>query len=44
MDILRNEKTVYLKLAWSQQGKVTTLQHLSIDTKKEVIGEFFQVG
>ena len=44
MDILRNEKTVYLKLSWSQKGKSTTLQNLSIDTKKEVIGEYFQAG
>ncbi len=41
MDILRDEKVVYLKLAWGLQGKVTALQHLSIDTKKEVIGEYF---
>ena len=43
MDILRFEKTVYLKLAWGQQGKSMALQHLSIDTKKEVIGEYFQL-
>jgi len=41
MDILRDEKVVYLKLAWGLQGKVMALQHLSIDTKKEVIGEYF---
>ncbi len=42
MDVLREEKTVYLKLGWSQQGRIMTLSHLSIDTKKEVIGEYFQ--
>ena len=42
MDILREEKTVYLKLGWSQQGKVRSLSHLSIDTKKEVIGDYFK--
>ena len=41
MDILRDEKVVYLKLAWGLHGKVMALQHLSIDTKKEVIGEYF---
>jgi len=44
MDILRMEKTVYLKFAWGQQGTVKGLQHLSLDTKKEVIGEYFQLS
>jgi hypothetical protein len=41
MDILRREKTVYLKMGWTQQGKIHLLSQLSIDTKKEVLGEFF---
>ena len=43
LDILREEKSVYLKLGWSQQGKLMILSHLSIDTKKEVIGEYFHL-
>jgi len=42
IDILRHEKSIYLKLAWGQQGSAMALQHMSIDTKKEVIGEYFQ--
>jgi hypothetical protein len=41
MDTLRMEKTLYLKMGWSQQGKTMTLSQVSIDTKKEVIGEYF---
>ncbi|MFQ5773168.1 MAG: hypothetical protein ACE5GS_01485 [Kiloniellaceae bacterium] len=41
MDILRLEKTVYLKMGWTQHGKAMALSQVSIDTKKEVIGEFF---
>jgi hypothetical protein len=42
MDILRLEKPVYLKIGWTQQGKLLTVGQVSIDTKKEVIGEFFE--
>ena len=41
MDVLRLENPIYLKLAWSQRGRVRTLNQVSIDTKKEVIGEYF---
>jgi len=41
LDILRVEKTLYLKMGWTQQGKAMTLSQVSIDTKKEVIGEYF---
>jgi hypothetical protein len=41
MDILRLESPIYLKMSWTQQGKLKVLSHVSIDTKKEVIGEFF---
>ena len=42
MDILRQEKTVYLKIGWTQQGNVQTVAQASIDTKEEIIGEFFE--
>ena len=42
MDILRQENAVYLKIGWTQQGKVKTVAQASIDTKKEVLGEFFE--
>jgi hypothetical protein len=41
MDILRLEKPVYLKISWTQHGKARSVSHVSIDTKKEVIGEYF---
>ena len=41
MDILRLESPIYLKMRWTQQGNLKVLSHVSIDTKKEVIGEFF---
>lgn len=42
MDILRLERPVYLKIGWTQQAKVRTVAQVSIDTKKEVIGDFFE--
>jgi len=44
MDTLRMEKTLYLKMGWSQQGKTMALSQVSIDTKKEVIGEYFTLA
>ena len=41
IDILRLESPIYLKMSWTQQGNLKVLSHVSIDTKKEVIGEFF---
>jgi hypothetical protein len=41
MDILRLEKPVYLKISWTQHGKSRSVSYVSIDTKKEVIGEYF---
>ena len=41
MDILRLEKPVYLKISWTQHCKARSVSHVSIDTKKEVIGEYF---
>ena len=42
MDILRLEKPVYLKIGWTQQGRARVVAQVSIDTKKEVIGDFFE--
>lgn len=42
MDILRLEKPVYLKISWTQHGKQRTVSQISIDTKREVIGEYFE--
>ena len=41
MDILRLEMPVYLKIHWTQHGRARSVHHVSIDTKKEVIGEYF---
>jgi hypothetical protein len=41
MDILQREEPVYLKMGWTQQGKLRLLSHVSIDTKEEVLGQFF---
>jgi len=42
VDVLRHEKSVYLKMSWTEQGPSKALSHVSIDTKKEIIGEFFR--
>jgi hypothetical protein len=42
MDILRLEKPVYLKIGWTQQGRARVVAQVSLDTKKEVIGDFFE--
>lgn len=42
MDVLRYESPIYLKMSWTQAGKNAVLSQLSIDTKKEVIGEFLK--
>ena len=41
MKLLKHEKTIYLKMSWTEQGVTKTLSHVSIDTKKEIIGEYF---
>ncbi len=41
MDVLRLENPIYLKMGWTQAGRVRTLSQMSLDTKKEVIGEYF---
>lgn len=40
MDVLRHESPIYLKMSWTQAGKNAVLSQMSIDTKKEVLGEF----
>jgi len=42
IDVLRHEKSVYLKMSWTKKGAAPTLSHASIDTKKEIIGEYFE--
>ena len=42
LDVLRHEKRVYLKIGWTQQARTRVVSQVSIDTKKEVIGEFFE--
>lgn len=41
MDVLRHEDIVYLKVAWRQLGAVKQVSHVSIDTKAEILGEYF---
>lgn len=41
IDILRLEKELYWKIAWVQTGATKQVSDVSIDTKKEIIGEFF---
>lgn len=42
MDILRLESPIYLKIGWTQAARNRAVAQVSVDTKKEVIGEFFQ--
>jgi hypothetical protein len=44
MDILRLEKRVFLKIGWTQHAKSRSVAQVSVDTKKEVIGEHFEKG
>lgn len=39
--VLRYEDELYWKIAWRTLGAVTTCSDVSLDTKKEVIGDFF---
>ncbi len=41
IDILRYEREIYWKIAWVQMGKRRQVSHASLDTKKDIIGEFF---
>ncbi len=41
IDILRCEREIFWKIAWVQMGKRREVSHASLDTKKEIIGEFF---
>lgn len=44
MDILRLEKQIYLKIGWTLQRTAQTVAQVSIDTKEEVIGQFFELS
>ena len=39
--ILRIEDELYWKIAWTQTGAAYGVSDISLDTKKEIIGEFF---
>ncbi len=39
--VLRYEDELYWKIAWRRLGAVTSCSDVSLDTKKEVIGDFF---
>lgn len=42
IDILRVESELFWKIAWVQMGANREVSEVSLDTKKEIIGEFFQ--
>ena len=42
IDILRVESELFWKIAWVQMGPNREVADVSLDTKKEIIGEFFQ--
>lgn len=44
LGILRHEDELYWKIAWRQLGAVTTCSDVSLDTKAEIIGDFFTRG
>jgi len=39
--VLRYEDELYWKIAWRKLGAVTSCSDVSLDTKREVIGDFF---
>ena len=41
VDMLRLERKLYWKIAWSQVRPAAGVSHVSLDTKKEIIGEYF---
>ena len=40
-DVLRYEDEIYWKIAWQQLGAVKSCSDVSLDSKKEIIGDFF---
>jgi len=42
IDILRVESELYWKIAWIQMAANREVADVSLDTKKEIVGEFFQ--
>lgn len=41
LDILRNDTELYWKTQWTQLGARKEVADVSLDTKEEIIGEFF---
>jgi len=41
MEILRLEKPIFMKIAWMQTGPNKVVSDVSLDTKQEIIGEYF---
>ncbi len=41
IDILRREDELFWKIAWVQARPVKEVSDVSLDTKKEIIGDFF---
>jgi len=44
IEILRSEDELYWKVHWVQMGPNREVSDVSLDTKKEIIGEFFSRG
>ena len=42
--ILRGERELYWKIAWRQLGPKREVADVSLDTKQEIIGDFFSRG
>jgi len=40
--LLRRESPVFLKASWVQQTSAWTVSQVSIDSKEEIVGEFFE--
>jgi hypothetical protein len=43
IDILRLERQLYWKVNWVQTGATKEVSDVSLDTKKEIIGDYFPV-
>lgn len=42
VQVLRVESPIYLKLGWTRPGPSRVLSQVSMDTKKEIIGEYLE--
>lgn len=43
INVLRHERKLYWKVNWVQTGATKEVSDVSLDTKKEIIGEYFPV-